>query len=178
MAPSTVCLEVFMTIIHLNPVPLWRALGREIPENLPVLAGELGQSEYIFQVPSGGAQADLYHQRHRGFQPPAAQGDQGQIGVSNRRQPAENAVSGDDGHHEKVDGTAAGLERDPCAAVHLFCRTHARITPPEPDVKGLRAAVHGAPITAALPPPLTSTPAGVILHTRRQSDKSAAAHNG
>ena len=26
----------------------------EIPENLPVLAGELGQSEYIFQVPSGG----------------------------------------------------------------------------------------------------------------------------
>ena len=33
-------------------------------------------------------------------------------------------------------------------------------------------------LTAALPPPLTSTPAGVILHTRRQSDKSAAAHNG
>ena len=38
----------------------------------------------------------------------------------------KNAVSGDDGHHEKVDGTAAGLERDPRAAVHLFCRTHAR----------------------------------------------------
>ena len=62
------------------------------------------------------------------------------VGVSHRRQPAENAVSGDDGHHEEVDGTAAGLEPDPRAAVHLFCRTHARITPPGPDVKGLRAA--------------------------------------
>ena len=65
---------------------------------------------------------------------------EGQIGVSHGRQPVENVVSGDDGHHEKVDGTAAGLERDPRAAVHLFCRTHARITPPGPDVKGLRAA--------------------------------------
>ena len=58
----------------------WDGNTRESPSP----AGELGQSEYIFQVPSGGAQADLYHQRHRGFQPPAAQGDQGQIGVSNR----------------------------------------------------------------------------------------------
>ena len=33
-----------------------------------------------------------------------------------------------------MDGTAAGLERDPRAAVHLFCRTHARITPPGPAV--------------------------------------------
>ena len=168
MAPSTVCLEVFMTIIHLNPVPLWRALGREIPENLPVLAGELGQSEYIFQVPSGGAQADLYHQRHRGFQPPAAQGDQGQIGVPHRRQPVENAVSGDDGHHEKVDGTAAGLERDPRAAVHLFCRTHARITPPEPDVKGLRAAVRGAPMNGGLA-------AALDIHPRRRYTAHKAA---
>ena len=43
---------------------LWRALGQEIPENLPVLAGQLGQSQHLFQVPSGGAQADLHHQRH------------------------------------------------------------------------------------------------------------------
>ena len=46
-----------------------RALGQEIPENFPILAGELGQSEHIFQVPPGGAQADLHHQRHRGLQP-------------------------------------------------------------------------------------------------------------
>ena len=38
------------------------ALGQEIPENLPILAGELGQSEYLFQVPPGGAQTDLHHQ--------------------------------------------------------------------------------------------------------------------
>ena len=147
---------------------LWRALGREIPENLPVLAGELGQSEHIFQVPLGGTQADLYHQRHRGLQPPAAQGDQGQIGVSNRRQPAENAVSGDDGHHEKVDGTAAGLERDPRAAVHLFCRAHARITPPGPEVKGLRAAVRGAPMNGGLA-------AALDIHPRRRYTAHKAA---
>ena len=121
---------------HGCPGHLWRALGQEISENLPALAGKLGQSEYIFQVPSGSAQADLHHQRHRGFQPSAAQGDQGQIGVSHGRQPAENVGSGDDGHHEKVDGTAAGLEGDPRTAVHLFCQAHARITPPGPDVKG------------------------------------------
>ena len=50
----------------------WTGNTRESPSP----GGELGQSEHIFQVPSGGAQADLYHQRHRGFQPPAAQGDQ------------------------------------------------------------------------------------------------------
>lgn len=36
-------------------------------------------------------------------------------------QSAENAVSGDDGYYEKVDGSAAGLEPHPCAVVHLFC---------------------------------------------------------
>ena len=60
--------------------------------------------------------------------------------TSHGRQPVENAGSGDDGHHEKVDGTAAGLEPDSRTAVRLLCRTHARITPPGPDVKGLRAA--------------------------------------
>ena len=40
------------------------ALGQEIPENLPVLAGQLGQSQHLFQVSTGGAQADLHHQHH------------------------------------------------------------------------------------------------------------------
>ena len=39
----------------------------------------------------------------------------------------ENAVSGDDGHQEKVNGTAAALERDPRTAVHLLCWT--RVNP-------------------------------------------------
>ena len=150
------------------PRRLWRALGQEVPENLPVLAGELSRSEYIFQIPSGDAQADLYHERHRGFQPPIAQGGQSQIGVSHGRQPAENAVPGDDGHQEKVDGTAAGLERDPRTAVHLLCRTHARITPPEPDVKGLRAAVRGAPMNGGLA-------AALDIHPRRRYTAHKAA---
>ena len=32
----------------------------------------------------------------------------------------KNAVSGDDGYYEKVDGSAARLEPHPCAVVHLF----------------------------------------------------------
>lgn len=38
------------------------ALGQEIPEDLPVLAGELGQSQHLFQVSPGGPAADLHHQ--------------------------------------------------------------------------------------------------------------------
>ena len=121
-----------------------------------------------FKYPQEVRRLDLYHQCHRGFQPPAAQGGQGQIGVSHRRQPVENAVSGDDGHHEKVDGTAAGLERDPRTAVDLLCRTHARITPPEPDVKGLRAAVRGAPMNGGLA-------ATLDIHPRRRYTAHKAA---
>ena len=67
-----------------------------------------------------------------------------------------------------MDGTAAGLERDPRAAVHLFCRTHARITPPEPDVKGLRAAVRGAPMNGGLA-------AALDIHPRRRYTAHKAA---
>lgn len=34
------------------------ALGQEIPENLPVLAGQLGKSQHLFQVTPGGVLAD------------------------------------------------------------------------------------------------------------------------
>ena len=37
---------------------LWGALGQEMPKNLPILAGQLGQSQCLFQVPLGGAQTD------------------------------------------------------------------------------------------------------------------------
>ena len=67
-----------------------------------------------------------------------------------------------------MDRTAAGLERDPRTAVRLFCRTHARITPPEPDVKGLRAAVRGAPMNGGLA-------AALDIHLRRRYTAHKAA---
>ena len=47
--------------------------GREIPANLPVLAGELGQSESYFKYPQEVRRLIYTTKRHRGFQPPAAQ---------------------------------------------------------------------------------------------------------
>ena len=52
------------------------------------------------------------------------------------------------------------------AAVHLFCRTHARITPPEPDVKGLRAAVRGAPMNGGLAAALDIHPPPALYCTQ------------
>lgn len=62
----------------------------------------------------------IYHEHDRGLQPAAAEGHKVQERFPDRRQSAENAVSGDDGYYEKVDGSAAGLEPHPCAVVHLF----------------------------------------------------------
>ena len=53
---------------------------------------------------------------------------EGQIGLSDGRQPFQDAVPGDGGHHEEMDRTAAGLERDPRATVDLLRRAHARVT--------------------------------------------------
>ena len=39
-------------------------MGQEIPEDFGLLAGQLAQSEYLFQVSSGSPAADLYHQCH------------------------------------------------------------------------------------------------------------------
>ena len=49
----------------------------------------------------------------------AAEGHKIQERFPDRRQSAENAVSGDDGYYEKVDRSAAELEPHPCTAVHL-----------------------------------------------------------
>ena len=57
---------------------------------------------------------------------------------------------------------------DGLTAVDLLCRTHARITPPEPDVKGLRAAVRGAPMNGGLA-------AALDIHPRRRYTARKAA---
>ena len=74
-------------------------------------------------APSGGSAAYLYHQCHRGLQPPAAQGDQTKA-VFHRRQPLKNAVSGYDGHHQKVDGATTGLESYTRTDGRIFRRPH------------------------------------------------------
>ena len=51
-----------------------------------------------------------------GFNRSAAENDEKQGCVSDRRQPIQNAVSGDDGHHKKIDRTAEGLGTNPFAA--------------------------------------------------------------
>ena len=53
-----------------------------------------------------------------------------------RRQSAENAVSGDDEYYEKVDRSTAGLEPHPCAAVHLFRWAYAGLTPAAEECQG------------------------------------------
>ena len=40
------------------------ALGQETPQNLPILARQLGQSQRLFQVPPEDAQVDLHHRYH------------------------------------------------------------------------------------------------------------------
>ncbi len=79
-------------------------MGQEVPQNLEVMAGELAESQHIFHISGGGQAADLHHQRHRRLQPAAAESDQIQVGISNGRQPVQDAVSGYDGYHLKVDG--------------------------------------------------------------------------
>ena len=53
---------------------------------------------------SGGPAAYLNDQLHQGLHPPTAEGDQIQVGLPGRRQPAENAVPNNDQHHGQVDG--------------------------------------------------------------------------
>ena len=98
----------------------------EISENLPVLAGQLGKPEHLFQVPSGGAAAD--------FTPPMpSKGFNRQLRKVTKAKSVfptddsllKNAVSGHDGYHEKVDRPATGLECDPRPDGCLLRRAHA-----------------------------------------------------
>ena len=43
-----------------------------------------GPAQHLFQISSRTAQADLHDQRHRGIQPPAQEGDEGKIRISDR----------------------------------------------------------------------------------------------
>ena len=43
---------------------IFGALEQETSEDIPVPAGQMGQSEHLFQVPSGSSAVDLYHQCH------------------------------------------------------------------------------------------------------------------
>ena len=76
---------------------------------------------------------------------------------------------------KKVDGTAAGLEPDSRTAVHLLCRTHARITPPGRTSR-VCAPLHDAPMNGGLAAALDIHPRRRYTAHKRQSDKSAAAH--
>lgn len=97
-----------------------------------------------FKYPQAVAAANLHHKYHRGIQPPTSEGNDIQSRVSDGRQPFQNAVSGDDGHHEKVDRPTAGLECDQRAVGSLLRRPDARVTPQAPNVKGLRAVLRTA----------------------------------
>lgn len=55
----------------------------------------------MFQISGGGETVNPHHKRHRRLQPPAAESDQIEDRVPNRRQPPEDAVPGDHGHHVK-----------------------------------------------------------------------------
>ena len=99
--------------------------GEEISPDRGVVAGKLGKSEHVFQVSRRRPPIDLYHECHRRLQPPAQKGDQIEICIPYRRQPSENAVFGDDGYYEEMDGPAHGLEHDPRPAHDLLRRSYA-----------------------------------------------------
>lgn len=49
---------VYAAVDEQAALDLLGALGQEMLKNLPILAGQLGQSQCLFQVPLGGAQTD------------------------------------------------------------------------------------------------------------------------
>ena len=70
----------------------------------------------------------------RGFQPPDAKCNTGQIRIPNGRQPTKNAVSGHDRYCQKVNRTPAGLEHDPYAKGYLLCGKYACLTLMSKDI--------------------------------------------
>lgn len=104
---------------------IFRALEQEISEDLPVLAGQPGQSERLFQAPPEVRRLIYTTSAIEGF---------------NRRQPrkvtkAKSVFPTDDSllkmlylsmvDIKKMDWQAARLEPDPRPTVHLLCRTYA-----------------------------------------------------
>jgi len=56
-----------------------------------------------FLVPSRNQKDHLYDKRHRKFQSPAPKSNQKQGGVSFGGSPSKITLSGDSGHHKKLD---------------------------------------------------------------------------
>ena len=66
-----------------------------------------------------------------------------QVRLSHRRQPVQDAVSGHDGHYEKVDRPEAGLERHLRPDGRFLWRQNPRIAEIGPHVKGKCTAATG-----------------------------------
>jgi hypothetical protein len=64
--------EVYSTVSEeaaLNALDkFWGEMEFKVPQDSWVLAYELGQSQYLFQVPAWDTDVDIYDQRHRGLQ--------------------------------------------------------------------------------------------------------------
>lgn len=67
------------------------------------LAGQLAGAFHHVQISGRNPDADLHHQRHREFQPPAAQSDKDQKHLRFRRRPDEDSLFGNDKYHRKMD---------------------------------------------------------------------------
>ena len=63
----------------------------------------------LFQISRSCAASDLYDQYDRRIQSSAPEGDEIKNSLSFGRQPAEDAVSGDDRYYKEMDGAPPGL---------------------------------------------------------------------
>src|ERR1039458_7405172 len=104
-------------------------MGPAIPRDHPGLAERLGARHAVPDVWPRGAPRDLYHERDRGAQPPAAQSDQNErpLPQRGRREKAdlpsrEQRRAGLD-HNQELDSSAARLQNP-------IRRPTTRLTPP------------------------------------------------
>ena len=81
------------------------------------------------QVSRGSKTPDLHHKYHGRIQPSAPESDQKQDRFSIGWQSFKNTVSGNYGHHKKMDRSQAGLGTDSFPAGNLFWGTPDRTQP-------------------------------------------------
>lgn len=80
----------------------------------------MAESGNLFQISRSCATSDLYDQYDRRIQSSAPEGDEIKNRLSFGRQPAEDAVSGEDRYYKEMDGAPPGLGADPFPAGNLF----------------------------------------------------------
>lgn len=73
------------------------------------MAAKLGRISDVIQVPARTAKIDLYDEHDRKLPQATTQGDKGQKHLSERRVPAQDALSCYDGCTSKVDRTCTEL---------------------------------------------------------------------